>query len=314
MTDEFNKIYDELYSANAPKLEEYRKSQIASFWKIVIPLIIVIALFIIFPPLMMLGFPIIIILIVISTITVISKGKKLKAENKYDGLSYSMFFKEKIITPLIKSVNEKTEYFPTEGIDESEYRKAGFESYYDRYDSEDKINILLSNNDNKESNYMTLSEVHTQRKSTDKDGHTSYYTMFHGLMGYVDLGKVSESYINIKRNGSVMGWNKNKLNMDMSEFEKYFDVETDNKIEAMQILTSDIMAQLVDFVTTSKIQFEIHIINKTMYMRFMTGAMFEPNIFGNSMQKELIWKYYSTAKFCMNLSINMCNIVNETKI
>lgn len=314
MTDEFNKIYNDLYVQNGAVLESYRKAQVAAFWKIAIPIIIFIAIFIIFPPAMIIGFPLIIIFIIVSIINSISKNKNMKTNNEFEGLSYTMFFKEKIISPLIKSINEKTEYMPNQGIQSYDYKKAGFEGYYDRYASEDEIRILLPSDITNEPKYITLSEVHTERESRDKDGHTSYYTLFHGLMGYVDLGKKSNSYIKIKRNGSVMGWNKNKLNMDMSEFEKYFDVETDNKIETMQILTSDIMTNLIDFVITSNTRFEIHIIDNTMYIRFMTGSIFEPNIFGNSMEKELIWKYYNTAKFCMNLSINMCNVINKTKI
>lgn len=328
MTEEFNRLYNTLYRENISELERYRLSSRKG-------LIVIIAFFITFATIItmviaipsLMGFiPIIIIgmIIVMSLTFANNKGRKENVgepaegqneEKKYCSMSnYQDFFKSKIVEPLILSINENAVYNPTSGIDIEIYGDAKFEYYCDRYKSEDQISILLPSDMSGQSKHITLSEVHTENKSTDKDGHTTYYTIFHGIMGYVDLDKVSDSYINIKRNGTVMKWNKNKLDMDMSEFEKYFDVETDNKIEAMQILTADVMTDLVDFILKSKTTFEIHILNGRMYMRFMTGPMFEPNFFGNSMEKELIWRYYNITKFCMDLSIKMCKIVNEAKI
>ena len=40
--------------------------------------------------------------------------------------------------------------------------------------------------------------------------------------------------------------------MDSQEFEKSFDVTASDKIKAMQLLTSDVMADLIDFKNNSK--------------------------------------------------------------
>ena len=46
------------------------------------------------------------------------------------------------------------------------------------------------------------------------------------------------------------------------------------------------------FYNKYQIKYEIVFRENTIYMRFFTGAMFEPKIFGNSMDKELLLKYY----------------------
>ena len=64
--------------------------------------------------------------------------------------------------------------------------------------------------------------------------------------------------------------------MDSKEFEKYFDVYSNSDIITMEILTHDIMEELVQFYDKYKIKFEIVIKNYNIYIRFDTGAVFEP--------------------------------------
>lgn len=96
--------------------------------------------------------------------------------------------------------------------------------------------------------------------------------------------------------------------MDSGEFEKYFDIYSQNKVIAMQLLTSDIMNCLLDFHNKYEINYEIAFRNNIIYMRFFTGAMFEPKIFGNSMDKELLFTYFCILKFIVDVTKK----VNET--
>ena len=54
--------------------------------------------------------------------------------------------------------------------------------------------------------------------------------------------------------------------MDSQEFEKYFDVYGDNKIVVMQLLTSDVMNTMMDFIKQSRIKYEITIKSDEMYI------------------------------------------------
>ena len=66
--------------------------------------------------------------------------------------------------------------------------------------------------------------------------------------------------LRITQNGSLM-FDK-KLEMDSSEFEKYFDVQASNQIIGMQLLTTDVMEELVDFENKTKMKFDIIIVRK----------------------------------------------------
>ncbi len=64
---------------------------------------------------------------------------------------------------------------------------------------------------------------------------------------------------------------KNKLEMDSSEFEKKFDVFASDKIIGMQILTADIMEEILQFKNKIKEDFDIFINNNVIYLRFHCG-------------------------------------------
>ena len=107
---------------------------------------------------------------------------------------------------------------------------------------------------------------------------------------------------------------KNKLNMDSSEFEKYFDVKTTNKIIAMQLLTSDVMEELIKFEDKTKMKYDIYIKNDELYLRFHSGAMFEiENLKKEILDKELIEKYFYMLNFTYNLSNKLINIIHKYK-
>ena len=55
--------------------------------------------------------------------------------------------------------------------------------------------------------------------------------------------------------------------MDSKEFEKYFDIYSENKIVAMQILTSDIMESLIEFYNKYQLEYEIVFRNNTIYLK-----------------------------------------------
>ncbi len=76
---------------------------------------------------------------------------------------------------------------------------------------------------------------------------------------------------------------KNKLNMDSSEFEKYFDVKASNSIIGMQILTSDVMEELVDFKN-------------------------------DVLDKSIIRKYFYMINFTYNLSTKLIEVINNIEI
>ena len=219
---------------------------------------------------------------------------------------YTKIFKEKVITTFVKSYDENLQFDATRGINSATYVDAEFERHFDRYSCED----LISGTTDDDFSIM-LSEVHTENEHTDEDGHTHYTTLFHGLFGCVTTQKNVEAPVTIHSDKGFFGKlfkNKTKIEMDSAEFEKQFDVCSENKIVAMQILTSDVMNFMLDFKEKYKTKFEITLKNNKIYIRFYTGDTFEPSHFKNSLDKDLLLKYYNI----INFTIDFCKLINKT--
>ena len=106
----------------------------------------------------------------------------------------------------------------------------------------------------------------------------------------------------------------NRLKMDSSEFEKYFDVQATDKIHGMQLLTADVMEELIEFQNQNKVRFDVVIYNNNIYIRFHCGEMFEPsNISKGPIHKESLKKYYNILNFTSSLSNKLVNLIKDTE-
>ena len=102
--------------------------------------------------------------------------------------------------------------------------------------------------------------------------------------------------------------------MDSQEFEKYFDVYGDNKIVVMQLLTSDVMNTMMDFIKQSRIKYEITIKSDEMYIRFHTGNMFEPKLFKSPLDYNMLKEYYDIIKFVLNVTKEINKVIENMDI
>ena len=128
------------------------------------------------------------------------------------------------------------------------------------------------------------------------------------------MDKSINSELRIMQNGNFF-MNKERLKMDSGEFEKYFDVKATNQIIGMQLLTSDVMQELIEFQNNNSIRYDITIINNILYLRFHCGNLFEPtNIKNGITDKDKLEKYFSILSFTNNLASRIINLVNETEI
>ena len=306
MKESFSELYSRLYSENFAELEELREKEKKSTTGLIVGIIVLFLLGIIHP-----------ILVVVGMIGIfIYIGKKYNRNNvkvEQRQKSYRELFKEKIVGPIIENSFGSAKYDASAGISSFEYKKAGYKEQYDRYHSEDLIIAPLTV-DGDVSTFMTIAEVHTETESTDSDGDTTYTTVFYGLTSSFLLPKSLEKNIYIRSNGRVSGWNKNKVKMDMPEFEKIFDVESDDAILAMRVLTADVMAEMIDLYKKYKYRFEINILNDTIYMRLRTGPMFEPSIFKESMEYKQIEKYYLVLKALTSIASHIYDTVLKIEI
>lgn len=237
-------------------------------------------------------------------IGIISNFYFTKNRNKY-----ANFFKENIISDFIKEYSEALEFDANKRVSPELYNKGEFETDYDKYYGEDLIYGTL---DEKYKIYM--SEVHTQDVSTDSDGCTSYYTLFHGLFAGITFNKNVNTTLKIRRNTFSLTRKTDKVEMDSSEFEKCFDVYSKDNIIAMQLLTSDIMQILLDFKTSTSLTPELTLKNHSLYIRFDTGDIFEPNQFKASLDYDILKRYYDTINFILDICKHFVKNVEVTEI
>ena len=106
----------------------------------------------------------------------------------------------------------------------------------------------------------------------------------------------------------------NKIEMDSQEFEKSFDVTASDKIKAMQLLTSDVMADLIDFKNNSKKNFELSIRENKLYFRFHCGNVFERAAFKDYLDYKTLYEYYNYLNFSCIVSKKIFNLVKETEL
>lgn len=299
----FTKIYEEVLVNSKQELENLRKKLLFRLFiliSITICLVVVCFMYTSVVKTALIGYLAIVVCIFII------RGPQNEYKSKY---------KEKVVKTFIKSYDDNLSYTPEGKIPSQIYRSAGFETNYDRYHSDD---LIIGNIDGHK---IMMGEVHTEIESehTDSDGNTTttYVTIFHGMFGNVHINNKYNGEIKVHSNKGKLGnlfSGKKRIEMDSAEFEKYFDVYADDKIQAMQILTSDIMEQMINFITENKIKFEITINQSEFYIRFKTGQMFEANVFKSSVNFDTLKNVYDIINFTFDITRNLIKITEETEI
>lgn len=194
-----------------------------------------------------------------------------------------------------------------DGISSHDYNGKAFNDNYDRYSSED---LVVTNN----SMNLVFSEVHTEIESKDEDGHSTYSTSFLGIAGHCNLTKSINTNLYITHNNIFAKAIKKNVRVDMPEFEKTFDVFSDNKITAMGLLTADVMTELLDMKKVLGDMFEIAIEGDKIYFRLHTGNSFEMSVFKDSMSVDQLKKYYDLLEYVDKITKLLNKHVSELEI
>ena len=296
----FNEVYEKIYAEKNEEFESIRKTKVRTTRIVIAGIVAIFAIFIAAKLFFLL--PVISIFCLAGLIIIVSINSG----------DYHRKFKKEIIGTFVKECDENLTYKPEQGVNPTLYKKGGFEQYFDRYSSEDLIEGKLDNK-----YYVSMAEVLTQEESTDSEGNTTTTTIFHGMFGVSDCAKEIPGYIKIHSDkgffGKIFG-NKEKIEMDSSEFEKHFDVYGTNQITTMQILTADIMELLIEFKTTSKIEYELTLTGNQIYLRFFTGEVFEPNILKKSLDYDTLKRYFDIIEFIFKVTRSINKIIEETEI
>ena len=191
------------------------------------------------------------------------------------------------------------------------YSDSEFEEKYYSFYYEDTIYGQLNEGHN-----FTMTEIKTEKENGNIKGETiGERNKFQGIFVTNQFEHNVNTVIKIRDNFKISLFNNDiKLEMDSSEFEEAFNVYAENKIIAMQLLTSDIIQMLVDFKNETNIVPEITIKNSNLYIRLKTGDLFEANMFKDSLDYSTLKKYYDIVKFSVELSEKLVDSIVQTEL
>jgi hypothetical protein len=248
--------------------------------------------------------PIFIVDIFIFIISLIFSGTK-------DVSKFNKDYKDKVINKMLENFIEELDYIPLKSLPSNIYDEAKYGGHYNRYYSDDYFEGKI----NDQKIVMADLLVQEETKKRDKDGNeeSETTTIFNGLFGKINLNKSINSNLTITKDYGFSFFNKQKLEMDSYEFEKAFNVYTDNNIIGMQLLTSDIQEDILALYNKYKISFHISIMHNKMYVLFNTGSMFEVFSTPNS-PNEVLEKYFDIMKFIYKLVDKILKTIDSTQI
>lgn len=299
---EFEKIYNELCKTKIPVLEKERK------YIVLLYILIALSILLFFFSFMVFNFSLMFIDIVFIVAFMLIFRKK---ERKYISI-----YKKEVLNNFIKLIDNNLEY-QTENIFSDgiilDYEIANFSNeYFDIYYVDDYISGMLNNEI-----YTQMSDLHLQRREeyySDGEKEERIVNVFQGIYSKTECSKDIKTSIKILKNQFKFFNHDTRVEMDSQEFEKYFDIYSDDKILTMRLLTSDVMTTLIDFYNTYNIIYEIVINSSQIHMRFFTGPMFEPKIFRNSMDKKLLLEYFYILKFVVDVTKEINAALNEIEL
>ena len=138
--------------------------------------------------------------------------------------------------------------------------------------------------------------------------------LFEGIFGVLENKHYIKNHLRIHNSDKEYNQSKLKISMDSAEFEEYFNVLCSDKILAARIVTAEIMEMLVEFYKKYYLEFEIILYEDKIYMRFFTGKMFEPEMFGDVLTKETLATYYTLLQFIIEISKEIDKVMKNFEL
>lgn len=232
-------------------------------------------------------------------IAVIKKDKKTKR--------YEQEYKEIIVSEFVNLYNDK--YIYKSNIEENENIVIR-NDYSDMKFSRESFDLLNVRNciygELEENTKMKFYDISLEKYY---DNPTNPTSIFKGIYIVLDIEKNISTYMKILKN-EIIHKKDNRVELDSSKFEEYFDVYSEDKIFSMRILTSDIMQILVDFYEKYSINFEIALKDNKIHISLDIGDVFKASIWRSIINKDGVHLYYIIFEFATKLSKKINETIN----
>ncbi|WP_457560076.1 DUF3137 domain-containing protein [Caminibacter sp.] len=201
-------------------------------------------------------------------------------------------FKETFKELIFKTYQEDFgyEYNPDKFISESEFNLSGFFGDYDNYMGEDLIE-----NDKYRFSYLNVTK---EEEYEDSDGNTQTreVTVFEGYFYILKIEHSFKEPLLITKNSFHLSdilpifVDKERVKLDYPEFEKYFDVYCDDKIEANKYLNHNRMQKMIDNIDFLKKIEKILIFKKILFTYINSSNVYSKVPFFFSVKEEEVFE------------------------
>lgn len=216
-------------------------------------------------------------------------------------------FKRNLIGTIVKKIFPEVEFYPEKYIPEEVYHKSRlFELSHkpDRYTGENLLEGKVGNT------RISISEIHSEyeTETTDSSGrtHAEWYTIFRGLFIVADFNKNFKctTIVLPERLIKTRPHELERAKLEDPEFEKNFDVFTDDQIEARYILTPALMERILNFMGKVESEIKISFIDSNIYLAISTDkTFFKPaglfSSLNESVTKERFQQYLEELNFML---------------
>lgn len=297
--ESFNEIYEKIVMSCSERLKDVKKKNKKFVFAVLIVLIIINLIIFILPEfrgIISLSASISLFLVLFFYFTGESNYRKI--------------YKKCVIEALVKGYNERFYYDQDTGITRAEYNMSHFDEKYNEYHAEDRIYGTLENGDNFQISEVSTMEVIRTKDTSGKMQETKR-KIFDGMYGIIRLQKNTLLNIHIASNDSMKKYVKNRVEVDSSEFEKYYDCLTRDKVDAMRIFTSDLIEKYVEIVRDNKYGFELKLVDNMIFLRYKTKQLFEPPMFRLGLEREFLKKNYKVIFYPLEIMKSTIDGINE---
>ncbi|CCN84900.1 conserved hypothetical protein [Vibrio nigripulchritudo SFn27] len=171
---------------------------------------------------------------------------------------YRKAYKNEVVTALLEFIDPSLTCRPNGYVDSTKYKTSGlYRRSYDRYSGEDHITGKIGKT------AIEFSELHTEYKTTSRDSKgrttTNWHTIFKGIFFIADANKHfnSKTYVLADSQGFFSSIGKaltdkfggigDRVALEDVDFEQYFEVYSDDQVEARYLLSPALMRRLVEF-------------------------------------------------------------------
>jgi len=229
-----------------------------------------------------------------------------------DAKKYKLAFKNNVVAPALKKVNESLTFVPQSGLPEGEFISSElFTTEPDRYKTQDLITGTV------EKTSFWFAEVHAEYKTetqTKNGTRTEWHTIFKGIVFVADFNKNFEvsTVVRPKSFGNTVGaWfsknlfsfgNSEIVQLENTDFDNQFVTYSRNQIEARYILTPAMMERILNLNSKSDETISLSFISSKMYIAFpLDTNYFEAPIHSSLLVPDLLSDDLSIVQFMQDI-------------